>query len=102
MVRRDWTAAREKCDREGRCRYCKRVGRVEAAHVVGIRHDPSPIVSPHAIIPLCPGCHHQYDQGRDGLELLPLLTLAEQAHAVGLVGIMAALKRTTRIDLTNR
>jgi hypothetical protein len=95
-VRRDWTAAREKVAREGRCRYCGRADGLQAAHVIGRKHDATGMVNPNDIVPLCLEHHHQYDHGKHGLELLPHLTYAEQAAAVSHVGIMAALKRTTR------
>ena len=49
------------------------------------------------VIPLCrdaygQGCHREYDEHR--LEVLPLLTLEEQAHAVSHVGISRALRLT--------
>lgn len=96
MVSRDWGAAQDKVAREGRCRVCGEEHGLEAAHIISRRHDPSAIVNPSAIVPLCRRCHAKYDHGRDGLELLPYLTLAEQAYAVGLVGIERALRRTTR------
>jgi hypothetical protein len=39
QLRRDWTDARSKVDHEGRCRVCKRRGRLEAAHVIGRAND---------------------------------------------------------------
>lgn len=38
-MRRDWRDARDKVQREGRCRNCGATDRIEAAHVSGRRHD---------------------------------------------------------------
>lgn len=95
-MRRDWTAAREKVTREGRCRYCGRTDTLQAAHVLSRKHDAGTLVNPNDVVPLCLEHHQQYDHGKHGLELLPHLTYAEQAAAVAHVGIMAALRRTTR------
>jgi hypothetical protein len=43
------------------------------------------------IVPLCPQHHREYDART--LDLLPYLTLAEQAAAVEHVGIVRALRR---------
>jgi hypothetical protein len=45
------------------------------------------------IVPLSRAQHRRYDNGE--LDLLPYLTLEEQAHAVSHLGIVGALKRTT-------
>lgn len=98
--RRDWSEARSKVEREGRCRVCGDVGTaiayLEAAHVIGREHDNKAIgfgpkedrsmlwVSPLRIVPLCRhmqgGCHPKYDAHE--LDLLPYLTVEEQAQAV--------------------
>ena len=48
-----------------------------------------------SVIPLCRrvsgGCHVRFDTGR--LDVLPYLTHAEQAYAVGMIGIERALAR---------
>lgn len=75
-------------DHRARCPTCKGEGRVRYVH-------------PLAVVPLCSivvgkksdGCHWRFDQGR--LDLLPYLTIGEQAHAVGLIGIVGAFQRTT-------
>ena len=91
-MKRSWTEARLKCDREGRCRVCKAPGRVEAAHTIGRTHDPKDgRVRPVDIVPLCTHCHRAYDERR--LSILEHLTYAEQAAAVEHVGILRALKR---------
>jgi hypothetical protein len=101
-ITRDWTAAREKCDIEQGCRVCG-AWPVEAAHVVGRTHDGdfplrnedwSPFdVAPDRIVPLCADHHRAYDAHR--FDLLPFLTIAEQAQAVSdAQGISAALNRT--------
>lgn len=93
--RRNWTAAREKVMAEGRCRVCRQTGNgLEAAHVMGRKYDdPSGHVDPNDVVPLCRPCHTAYDQRR--LDLLPYLTLPEQARAVSHVGIARALRRTS-------
>lgn len=88
---RDWTKAREKCAAEGRCRVCHRLG-WEAAHVIGRTHD-GVVVHPDDVVPLCTRCHAAYDLRR--LDLLPYLSLAEQARAALHVGLVRALHRTT-------
>lgn len=115
-VRRDWAEAREKVDEEGKCRGCGRnpyYARLEAAHIVGREHDQESAcrtcggdgcsncngygvviyVNPLDIVPLCgpattsSTCHgKQHDHL---LDLLPLLTAAEQVRAVALVGSIA-------------
>jgi hypothetical protein len=91
-VKRDWTAAREKCDGRG-------LPRVPAARPGGRAHHPSKPGQalggehPDNIVPLCRGCHRGYDQGR--LDLLPYLTRSEQAKAVELHGLIGALRRIT-------
>jgi hypothetical protein len=48
---------------------------------------------PDCVVGLYRGFHRLYDEGN--LDLLPYLTLEEQAHAVSHLGILGALKRTT-------
>lgn len=63
--------------------------------------DPAHIVSRHqggcngeaCVVGLPRALHRLYDKGK--LDLLPWLTLEEQAHAVSHLGILGALKRTT-------
>lgn len=102
--RRDWTQARAKVDTEGRCRNCRRQGGpgtslfLEAAHVIGREHDQPSLhdervlwVAPIDVVPLCRMCHALYDDRR--LDLLPVLTVEEQAAAVRKVGIVSATRR---------
>lgn len=104
MTRRDWTKSVEKIDDEGACRVndsdCS--GRVEAAHVLGRKHDREQvgtrggvliIVEAIDTVPLCTHHHRLYDAR--SFDLLPYLTKAEQARAVELVGLTAALRRLT-------
>jgi 5-methylcytosine-specific restriction endonuclease McrA len=86
-----------KRDSEGRCRNCGDRP-VEAAHTIGrardVRTGGKVVVSPDAIIPLCRSCHRAYDSRQ--LDILPLMTVREQARAVeDAGGIMAALRRVT-------
>lgn len=101
-VRRDWTDAHEKLEREHRaCRVghgCR--GRTECAHVIGRKYD-APLhqasilyVHPDDVVPLCTHHHRLYDA--HDLELLPHLLPAEQARAALHVGLVRALARTTR------
>lgn len=93
MSKRDWTAARAKVEAEGKCRVCKTTSGLQAAHVVGRKHDPKDgKVRPEDIIPLCLTCHAAYDAR--GLDILAYLTYEEQAAAVRLVGLERARKRT--------
>jgi 5-methylcytosine-specific restriction endonuclease McrA len=88
-MKRSWTEAREKVDHEGACRVCGRGYWLEAAHVIprslggGQEAD--------ATVPLCSTCHAKYDGGR--LDLLPVLSYEEQAHAAKTVGLLRALQR---------
>ena len=96
--RRDWTEARGKVETEARCRVCKRTDRgLEAAHVMGRKYDPRDgRVEPDDVVPLCRDCHVEFDLRR--LDLLPYLTIAEQARAVSHVGIARALRRISQSD----
>lgn len=91
-MRRDWKSARAKCELEGRCRLCRRSGRVEAAHTIGRKYDPANgKVRPVDVIPLCNSCHRGYDARK--LSVLAVMNYEEQAAAVEHVGIVRALKR---------
>jgi hypothetical protein len=95
-VKRNWTAAREKVDAEARCRVCGRSNvKLDAAHIVPrSRVSAGPGEAPENIVPLCHECcHPAYDAHR--LDLLPYLTLEEQAYAVSLVGMHEAYRRIT-------
>lgn len=64
-------------------------------------HDPAHVIDrslggcndPACVVPLCRFMHELYDRG--DFDLLPHLSLQEQAHAVGHVGIIRALTRIT-------
>lgn len=85
--KRDWQPAWDKVVAEACCRAAPGCdGHLEPAHVV----PRSQIAveagdDPRAIIPLCRRHHMQAHHGE--LEMLPLLTLDEQAYAVSLIGI---------------
>ena len=93
-IKRSWDAAIAKVEEEGRCRVCGDTGFLNAAHVIGRKHDAEVIgpkggksryVHPDSIVPLCGAfsenfCHGEYDQRR--LDLLPYLNLYEQIRAV--------------------
>jgi hypothetical protein len=82
---------RDKVRTEGLCRNCYQPAS-DPAHCIpranGGCNDPL------CVIPLCRPCHNEYDQART-LDVLPLMTRAEQAHAVSHVGLAAAYRRTT-------
>lgn len=89
---RSWTDARAKVEDEEFCRVCKMGGGLQAAHTIGRVHDPDDgKVRPDDIVPLCVKCHMDYDAHK--LNLLPYLTIEEQAAAVSHVGIIGALRR---------
>lgn len=95
-MKRDWTAAREKVDAEGRCRVCGCSGvKLDAAHIIPrSRVRPGAGEMPNNIVPLCNvPCHAEFDGHR--LDLLPYLTFEEQAYAVELVGLAEAYRRIT-------
>lgn len=96
-MERDWAAARAKVDAEALCRVCKQLSpaRIEAAHIIARAVVPGPeAMDPLNIVPLCGECHSQYDRRR--LDLLPYLTVDEQAFAVICArGIFAANRRIT-------
>lgn len=93
-MRRDWKQARAKVDSEGQCRVCENGQDLQAAHTIGRKHDPpTGKVRPLDIVPLCVKCHMEYDGRR--LNLLPYLSVEEQAAAVEHVGIISALRRLT-------
>jgi hypothetical protein len=82
---RDWSCLR--CVRDERDGV-----KIDPAHVIprsmgGCDHED-------CVVPLCRECHAWYDSGQ--LDLLPALQdsrSAELAHAVGHVGLIAALER---------
>lgn len=103
---RSWGDALVKVHREGRCRYCGYMGDLDAAHIIGRKHDAvitgprggqTLYVHPDSIVPLCGAfspnfCHQKYDQ--ETLDLLPHLHLHEQIRAVeDAGGIESARKR---------
>lgn len=95
--KRDWSAAREKIEREGVCRYCGDRVLLEAAHVTSREHDElgpdgrTFLVRPDSVIPLCRRHHEAYD--RHEIDLLPFLFLPEQVAAVQAAGGIAAANR---------
>lgn len=100
-MRRYWDDAREKVEREGRCRACGSPVRVQFAHTVGRVHDERIdyagetviYVDPDDGIPLCETHHLEYDARR--LSILEHLTQREQAAAVCHLGIVRAYARLT-------
>lgn len=89
--KRDWKDARAKVDAEGVCRICGESANLEAAHVMGRKHDEPKTpgsktlyVKPERVVPLCgpfpAGCHGDVDHHR--VDLLPYLTKEEQVQAV--------------------
>lgn len=73
--------------------------------VTGVEHaDPAHVVDrslggcddPLCTVPLARLVHDAYDRGE--VDLLPYLTREEQAHAVGHLGLLRALRRITGVD----
>lgn len=86
--KRDWTAAREKVELEGGCRVCKG-SPADAAHIIPRSRVPGPeAMAQSNIVPLCRPHHVAFDDRR--LDLLPFLSVDEQAFAVFLVGMIEA------------
>lgn len=97
---RDWSLARNKILQAEVCRVPTCRGRnLDAAHVIGRTHDYTAplipaytgsaiwrpgVVWPDRIIPLCSGHHRAQHAGT--LDILPLLTIYEQAQAVADAG----------------
>ena len=88
---RDWGPGIVKVQAEGQCRVCGRSDALDPAHIVPRSRGGD--MAAENIVPLDRDCHTAYDSGE--LELLPYLTLEEQAHAAGLVGIAEVYRRTT-------
>lgn len=86
--RRDWTLCREKVEREGSCRNCGDTQGLQAAHT--IRRSQGGGQSEDSVIPLCVHCHAMEHAG--ALDLLPLLTRAEELEAVRVVGLSRAYR----------
>lgn len=92
--RRNWDAAWEKVREEGQCRVTGPAEILDPAHVIPrARVGPPEGDDPRNIVPLERLTHMAYDAGN--LDLLPYLTLSEQAYAVELVGIAEAYQRIT-------
>jgi hypothetical protein len=107
--KRDWGAARAKCENEEDCRLghlggCE--GVLEAAHIIGRYHDRFNLdrqdwqhrsvwmVYPERIVPLCSHHHYEYDHHR--ADLLPVLTPHEELQAhIDAGSLLTALKRLT-------
>lgn len=81
-MRRDWTEARRKVEAEGRCRYCRAAGPLEAAHVISRSVKGVDNQMADSCIPLCAKCHRQQHHDRASMKLLAYLTAEEQAAAV--------------------
>lgn len=74
------------------CIVCGATARIDPAHL--IPRSLGGCGDPLCVIPTCRSCHRAYDEGR--LDLLPHLEpawRAQLAHAVGHVGLLAALRR---------
>lgn len=96
MKRKGFTPAsseqREKVRRRGYCRGCGGMDiPLDASH--NVPRGLGGCDSEDCITPLCRRCHTAYEQGK--LDVLPFLTLEEQAHAVWHLGIIGALERLT-------
>lgn len=78
--------------RHAACRFCLRTP-VDPAHVTS--RAQGGCNDPDCVIALCREHHRQYDEG--WLDVLPLLSREEQAHAVGHLGLLGALYRVTNV-----
>ena len=89
------TEQREKRDSVWLCRVCKTKDGygLDPAHVID--RSVGGCDEAACVVPLCRLCHNAYDEGTPQLDLLPYLTLEEQAHAVGHLGLTRALRRIT-------
>ncbi len=77
-----------------RCIICGTDRRIDPAHL--IPRSLGGCGDPLCVVPLCRAHHRAYDRGE--LDLLPYLEpawRAQLAHAVGHVGLIAALRRIT-------
>jgi hypothetical protein len=72
------------------CRACGGLGS-DPAHVVP--RSLGGCDNADCVIPLCRTHHRAYDEHK--LDILPLLTWNEQAHAASHLGLIGALQRTT-------
>lgn len=88
---RNWGPAIVKVQEEGRCRFGCTSTDLDPAHIVPRSRGGD--MDPLNIVPLCRQHHTAFDSGT--LELLPVLTREEQAHAVGLIGVAEVYRRTT-------
>jgi 5-methylcytosine-specific restriction endonuclease McrA len=98
QVKRDWSEALRKLERECCCRVCGSTTDLQAAHTIGRARQDVEVVGPRggktlvvkedSIIPLCQPCHEAYDARR--LDLLPYLFLPEQVAAVEAAGGIAS------------
>ena len=76
------------------CIVCGATHRIDPAHL--IPRSLGGCGEALCVVPACRSCHRAYDEGR--LDLLPYLEpawRAQLAHAVGHVGLVAALRRIT-------
>lgn len=87
-----WDRAVKKCREEGRCRNCGSRQNLETCH--SIPRSLGGKFTPDSVLPLCAFCHREQHAHR--LELLPLMTRAEQVEAVRAVGIARAYSYLTR------
>lgn len=88
---RNWAAAKKKLLDEGACRICGATGSLDPAHV--IPRSLGGDMHADATVPLCRSHHSAFDA--HDLDLLPVLTRDEQAHAVRLVGLYSAYRQIT-------
>jgi hypothetical protein len=94
--KRQWGPLWDKVREEGQCRACGSSQLLDPAHLIPrsrLGFAPG-AEDPRIVVPLCRLCHQQHDHS-SGLDLLPVLTLDEQAFAVELVGIAEAYQRVT-------
>jgi hypothetical protein len=109
MPERDWTDAVAKAAEHGWACFVtgETFPRPHLAHTVGRRYDQAHPdgskrlwVNPRGIVLLRPDIHEAYDGHR--FDLLPHLSLDEQAYMVEVLGIVRAYERATSTRLGRR
>lgn len=108
MKKTDWTASVQKCQSEGKCRFCGALPQdvycIEQAHVIARSRVSRPhgwVIRSAEIVPLCGPrvntgtCHNLYDDHK--LDLWSVMTDEERECAVDVV-TMGNQKSNPRMD----
>lgn len=86
-------AQRAKAQAASHCRVCARSGDLDPMHVTDRALQGCD--DAECVIPACRPCHREYDQGL--IDILPVLSKGEQAHAVEHSGVLAMLHQVTGV-----